>query len=158
LGDEGSGYKIALEALQIATQTVDGRNDARPLLNAVLRHWSLSDPTDLIRTVYAPTMTQSDVAALAASVSNLSQSGDKTSRGILEAAAKDLALHVDTVIKRLGLKAPPLAVAGGVLRAHFRGIVQEAIQSEIGTIQYVADPSMGAVTLARRLFQVARHP
>jgi N-acetylglucosamine kinase-like BadF-type ATPase len=158
LGDEGSGYKIALHALQVATQTVDGRADARQLLNAVLRHWSLSDPTDLIRTVYAPTMTQSDIAALAASVSNLSQSGDKTARGILDAAAKDLAIHVDTVIRRLGLKSTPLAVAGGVLRAHFRGIVQEAIESEIASIQYVADPSMGAVTLARRMFQVARHP
>ena len=38
LGDEGSGYQIAVSALHRVTQTADGRAQAKALLEAVLRH------------------------------------------------------------------------------------------------------------------------
>lgn len=46
LGDEGSGYRLAMDALRLATQTVDGRADADALLRTILRHWSLSDAVE----------------------------------------------------------------------------------------------------------------
>ena len=53
LGDEGSGYQIAISALRRATQTADGRAAAKALLDAVVRHWSLPDAVALIRHVHA---------------------------------------------------------------------------------------------------------
>jgi N-acetylmuramic acid 6-phosphate etherase len=156
LGDEGSGYAMALQALRFATQTQDGRADATALLKAVLQRWTLPNADALIRRVHAPTTTQSEIAGLAVDVLKLAATGDPYAQSIVEQGAKDLALHVDTVIRRLGIKRPPLALAGGVLRVQFRTAVQAAVQSELGPVQYVADPSMGALTLALRLLKAKR--
>ncbi|HKZ32217.1 MAG TPA: BadF/BadG/BcrA/BcrD ATPase family protein, partial [Vicinamibacteria bacterium] len=96
LGDEGSGYRMALEALRLATQTVDGRADADALLRAILRHWSLSDAGALIRHVHAPGMTPADIAALAPVVVTLAAGGDAAARGLVEQGVRDLARQVDT--------------------------------------------------------------
>jgi len=151
LGDEGSGYVIALRALQTATQTADGRANATALLDAILRHWSLPDAQALIRHVHGAHMTQTEIATLATVVTRLATEGEAASNKIIQQAASDLALHVDTVVRRLGLKRPPLALAGGVLRSCLRAALDQAIQSELGPVQFVSDPSLGAVVLARRL-------
>jgi len=151
LGDEGSGYPIALQALRLATQTADGRGDSPALLEAALRHWSLPEPSALIPHIYAETMTQAEIAGLAAVVLDLAARGDRDARAIIDEAGAELARHVDTVVRRLGLHRPPLALAGGLLRANLRNALQSAIETEVGAISYVPDPSLGAIVLARRL-------
>lgn len=153
LGDEGSGYAIAVCALRLAAQAADGRSDARSLLDAVLRHWALPDTDTLIRHAYAPQMTHSEIAGLAATVSNLASQGEPHASRILEEAAAALALHVDTVVKRLDLKRPHVALAGGTLKGPLRKGVEAAIRSDISAVTYVEDPSVGAVTIARRLLE-----
>lgn len=151
LGDEGSGYDIAIRALRVATQAADGRTEARPLLDAVLKHWSMRDPTTLIRYVHAPTTTPAEIAGLATAVLDLAGRNDTRAAAIIEEAARELARHVDTVVARLALRRPPLALGGGLLRGRLRQAVLQAIQSEVSGVTYVADPPLGAVVLARRL-------
>lgn len=153
LGDEGSGYQIALRALRAATQTADGRAGAQALLQAVLRHWGLDDASALIPHVYSSTMNQSELAGLAVVVLELAGKGDPVAAGIVTDAAQQLAAHVDALVHQLELTRPPLALAGGVLRATLRNSLQAAIRSELGPISYVADPSLGGVALARRLLE-----
>ncbi len=155
LGDEGSGYRLALEALRLATQTVDGRADAEALVRAILRHWSLSDAGALIRHVHAPGMTPADIAGLAPAVVALAAGGDPAARGLVEQGVKDLARQVDTAIRKLALTNPPLALAGSLLRSDMRRALVAAITSPIGEVAYVEDPCRGAVTLARRLLKKA---
>jgi N-acetylglucosamine kinase-like BadF-type ATPase len=151
LGDEGSGYDIAMRALRLATQSADGRYDAPALLQAAQKQWSIGDPSELIRYVHAPERTPAELAALASPVLALAGRGDAGARRVVDEAAQELARHVDTVVKRLGLVKPPLAVAGGLLSGHMRATVLAAVKSEMGPSSYVADPSQGAVVLARRL-------
>jgi N-acetylglucosamine kinase-like BadF-type ATPase len=151
LGDEGSGYQMALSALRLSTQTADERNNASALLKTVLHHWSLPNALALIRHVYAPGMTGAEIANLAPAVIELAESGDATAKALVDESARELASQVDTVIRRLALKNPPLALSGNLLRGNLRQPVQAAIKSTIATITYVADPCLGAVTLARRL-------
>jgi N-acetylglucosamine kinase-like BadF-type ATPase len=151
LGDEGSGYRIAIAALYRATQTADGRLDANVLLEAVLRHWSLREANALIRHVHAESVTPSDIAGLATVVLDLATRGDAHAKAIVDEAAFDLARHVQTVVKKLGVSKPPLALAGGLLRASLRQAVQARIGEEVGPVNYVTDPPLGAVVLARRL-------
>jgi N-acetylglucosamine kinase-like BadF-type ATPase len=151
LGDEGSGYQVALRALRVATQTADGRASATALLQAVLRHWSLPDANALIRHVYNDSMGQTDIAGLAAVVLNLAGRGDAAAVEILNEAARDLAIQVDAVVRKLGLSRPPVAMAGGLLRANLRHALQAELKTEVGPIHYVVDPSQGAVVLARRV-------
>ena len=151
LGDEGSGYQIAVSALHRATQAADGRRQASALLEAVLRQWSLKDPGALIRHVHDEARTPSDIAGLATAVLDLATRNDPDARAIVDEAAAALALHVRTVVKKMGVAKPPLALAGGLLRASLRQAVLAQVGEEVGPVNYVADPPLGGVVLARRL-------
>jgi N-acetylglucosamine kinase-like BadF-type ATPase len=158
LGDEGSGYQMALSALRLATQTADGRAESKALLEAVLRHWSLPDARALIRHIYAPAMTQADIAGLAAAVLELASNGDPAASAIANDSARELARQVDAVVRKLGLSRPPLALSGALLRGAMRQLVLAAIESEMGATAYVADPCKGAVALGRRLLTAPPGP
>jgi N-acetylglucosamine kinase-like BadF-type ATPase len=153
LGDEGSGYQVALRALRLASQTADGRADAQALLEAVLGHWSLDRPSALIAHVHAPTTSQAEIARLAVVVLQLAERGDAAARAIVDEAARELARHVDAAARRLDLAAPPLALAGGLMTASLRHAVHAALGTEVSAVAHVADPPRGAAVLARRLLQ-----
>jgi N-acetylglucosamine kinase-like BadF-type ATPase len=159
LGDEGSGFHIASRALQRATQAADGRVDAPALLKAILRHWSLPDPTALIRHVHAPTTTTAEIAALATLVIDLAGRNDAAALEVVAEAGGELALHIDTIVRILRLTRPPVALGGGLmLRGALRKTMLAAVKSELGPIAQVADPPLGAVVLARRLLKEAPRP
>jgi len=153
LGDEGSGYQIAVSALRRATQTADGRASAKALLDAVLRHWSLSDAVALIRHVHAEQTTPSEIAGLASVVLDLAARGDADAKAIVDEAASELARHVQAVVRKMGVAKPPLALSGGLLRASLRQAVLAKIEGEVGAVNYVTDPPLGGVVLARRLLK-----
>jgi N-acetylglucosamine kinase-like BadF-type ATPase len=156
LGDEGSGYHIASLGLRRATQAADGRIEAPALLKAVLRHWSFTDPGALIRHVHDPTTTPADIARVATVILDLAGRNDAVANEVVAEAARDLALHIDTVVRLLRLVKPPLALGGGLmLRGVLRKNVLAAVHSELGPVAQVADPPLGAVVLARRLLQGA---
>lgn len=154
-GDEGSGYQVALRALRLASQTADGRAEASALLDAVLRHWSLDRPSDLIARAHAPTTSQAEIARLAVVVLELAETGDADACAIVDEAAHELARHVDAAARRLGLTAPPLALAGGLMTAGLRHAVRAALRTEVSAVTHVADPPRGAVVLASRLLQAS---
>jgi N-acetylglucosamine kinase-like BadF-type ATPase len=159
LGDEGSGYHIASLALRRATQAADDRIDAPALLKAILRHWKLSDPSALIRHVHDPATTTADIAALATLVVDLAGRNDAAAMDVVAEAARDLALHIDTIVRLLRLTKPPVALGGGLmLRGALRKTMLAAVKSELGPIATVADPPLGAVVLARRLLQGSLKP
>ena len=117
----------------------------------MLAHWSLSKPEGLIAYVHAASIGTAEIAALAPVVVEQAAQGDAAARVIVDEAAHELARHVDTVIRRLGLERPPLALAGGLMRGNVRQAVQAAIRSEVGEVTHVAEPPLGAVVLAGRL-------
>jgi N-acetylglucosamine kinase-like BadF-type ATPase len=153
LGDEGSAYRLAIDALRLATQTVDGRESAEALVRAVLRHWSLTDAAALINHVHAPGMTPAEIAGLAPVVLSLAASGDAAARALVDQSIADLARQVDTAIRKLALEKPPLALAGSQIRGDVRRGVLTKIQTPLGDVAFVDDPCRGAVTLAKRLLK-----
>jgi len=154
LGDEGSGFYITERAMRLAAQTHDGRADAKGLLRAVLAQWKVASIEALIPKVYGPEVDEGDIAALAGTVLDLAGRGDEQARSIVEEAARDLARHVDTAIRRLDLRKPHLALAGGLLlRRAFQQQILGEVKSETGGTTYVTQPAQGAVTLARRLLE-----
>lgn len=153
LGDEGSGYDVALRALRLATQTADGRSGAHGLLAGVLDEWQLGAPEDLIGRVYSPHTTRPMIAALARRVTSLAEDGDADAAALLEDAGHELAKQVHAVARRLGLERMSLALGGGFIGAAAR--LREAVLRELGALvsssYFVADPATGAVVLARQL-------
>ncbi len=153
LGDEGSGYAIALHALRLATQTADGRASANAILETVLRHWNLEEPAQLVSHIYSPEMSRAELATLARHILDLAAVGDRDALAVVDDASKELARLVEAVARRLDLDRPPAALGGGLLGASARlreGLAQH-VRLRLGPMTYVDDPAVGGLVLARRL-------
>jgi N-acetylglucosamine kinase-like BadF-type ATPase len=153
LGDEGSGYQIATDGLKLATQAADGRGGSGALLQAALGHWRLREPKELIGVVARRDTTAEEIAGFATRVLELTGRNDPAAREIVERASQTLALHVDTVIQKLGLKDPPLALGGTMMRVSLKKFLLERVKSPLGPVTVVNDPVQGAIANARRLLQ-----
>jgi N-acetylglucosamine kinase-like BadF-type ATPase len=152
LGDEGSGYDIAVRALRLATQTADGRSAAPALLYAALDHWNLQAPEQLIGQVYRAETTRAEIAALARRIVALADAGEPAAISLLDEAARDLARLVVAVARKLNLIAPPVALAGGLLGAgeRLRQNIALSASVELGPLTYVEEPARGAIAISRQ--------
>ncbi len=159
LGDEGSGYAIGVAALRAVMCAFDGRGPQTALTAAVLAHWSLAAPADLVGRVYREEVGTAEIAALARLVDAAAGGGDAVALGILRGAGRDLAVTVEAVVRRLGLPAPtPCALAGGVIvngaqvRAAFLAAAAD-LKLHLQPITPVMEPARGAVRLATDLLR-----
>lgn len=156
LGDEGSGYDIGRQALRAAARAADGRGPGTALTEHILARWGLNTAEDLLSTVYADP-DKARVAALAELVIAAATEGDTVSRGILRAAAEELALAALTVASSLDLASPlPLALSGGLLIHHddLRRLVVERMQRArpVGPVVTVEEPALCAARFMARDF------
>ncbi len=159
MGDEGSGYAVGQAALQAVMRAYDGRGRPTALADAVLRHWDLAAPPDLVGQVYRTGMGPAEVAALAALVHAAAEQGDAVARDILAEAGRELALAVVAVVAQLGFSgsvacglAGGLIVNGALLRAAFLDAAA-ALGLDLQPITLVTEPAQGAVRLAQRMIE-----
>lgn len=157
IGDEGSGFDLGRSALRAATQAVDGRGEPTQLLAAILDHWKLSEPQQLISHVYHTGLKPADFAQLAAVVARAARAGDAVALQLLEQAADALATMIGAVARALELRETiPLALTGGLLieteslRARLVAIVRERGYA-CAPIELVRQPALGAVKIATQL-------
>lgn len=157
IGDEGSAFDLAQNALRAAAQYADGRGPATSLLNAILRHWKLDAPQEIITRVYRSGASHTALAQLAPTVVREAEGGDVVALQITSQAASQLARSVLAVSHSLHFGAPfPLALTGGLLLgAEFYRALFLRATSALGCacqpIALVHDPVKGAVRLAREL-------
>lgn len=88
LGDRGSGYDIALRALQTALQVADRDGQWPALGQRLLRALALNEPNDLVTWVHAAP--KGDVAALAVEVFAAGAARDRLAGEVLAGAAQSL--------------------------------------------------------------------
>jgi N-acetylglucosamine kinase-like BadF-type ATPase len=155
LGDEGSGYQMALEALKLATQAADDRGGSPALLKAALSHWRVTEPKELIGVVYEAPTAGEDILSFANRVLDLAGRNDAIARDIVERTAKLLAVEIETVVRKLKLTTPPIALAGATMRVTLKKALLEKITIPIGPVVVVADAARGAVATARRHLNAA---
>jgi N-acetylglucosamine kinase-like BadF-type ATPase len=152
LGDEGSGYDLARQALRLATQTADGRADAHAVLQAILAFWRLPEPRALIDQLYRKPIAPAEIAELTRPILALAAAGDPYARGLLDTTAHELVRVAQTLARRLDLPGAPVALAGGLLLAE--PYLRERIAAELGPawgpFACVEDPARGTLILARR--------
>ncbi len=155
LGDEGSGYWLGQEGLRAVLRADDGRGPATALRALLLPALGLQGPRDLIPWLYhASPPRAAEVAALAPHVLEAARQGDPCAADIVSRGAQELALAAHAVTRRLGMWAPPVALAGGLLRQP--NPLSEALCRllDLGHLpQPLYSPVMGAVLLAREAFQ-----
>jgi glucosamine kinase len=158
LADEGSGFWLGKEALRAVMRAADNRGPSTALTAQVLAHYEVERTQDLAREVYDGGVKPSAIAELATEVQTAAEAGDMVAAGILDTAARELALLAWSVAGRLGLPKGPIVLAGGTFRAAPE--LATRVGSEISTrlphaVTRLLDvePAYGAVRLAIALVQ-----
>jgi N-acetylglucosamine kinase-like BadF-type ATPase len=150
LGDEGSGYRVALDAVRHALDRMDAGAPVDPLTTALLASCGLSERTELIDFVYVR-QDRRYWAERAAVVTGLAAQGDPAAVMIIDAAADALAAFATRVLGRLDLPGP--VVLGGGFAVH-QPLLQRAVRERLGRTEMrllAHAPAVGAVRIATAL-------
>ena len=111
LGDEGSAYDIARNGLRAVARAADGRARPTALSELFLRAVGARDESEMARKIYATKLHRDDIAALANQVGLAARRRDPVAMRLLEAAGRDLAISVATVLRELSLLETPTSVS-----------------------------------------------
>jgi N-acetylmuramic acid 6-phosphate etherase len=157
LGDEGSGYAIAIAGLRTVMRAADGRTPPNLLTDNLLSHLGLREAQQLVPLVYQGSMDRAALAALAPQVFRAAAAGDMEAAIIIELEAHELAGAGAAVAHKLDFPDVPLplTLAGGVLLSntdYWEQVVDALLSRRIrvGPITLVKEPAEGAVILALR--------
>lgn len=156
MGDEGSGYAVALAGLRAAARAADGRGPATALSDRLLTAYGLTQVEDLIGVVYRGS-DRAAIASLAPVILAVAAEGDPVAAEIARTAAGELAAAAAAAARPLGVSEPiPVALAGGLLvsSTSFRTLFLDALTHRglhPHPVAVVAEPAEGAVRLAINL-------
>jgi N-acetylmuramic acid 6-phosphate etherase len=155
LGDEGSGYALAVAGLRAVVRAADGRGPQTALSERLLAGLGLRHPQELVGAVYGGGADRTTLAALAPAVIAAAEDGDGEAVAIVREAAQQLATTAAAAVRTLGLEgaAVPTALAGGLLlgSAGYRQRVLDglaALGCRAEPVGLVSEPAEGAVRLA----------
>ena len=155
-GDEGSGYRIAIEALRAAARDEDGRGPSTELLTGLRDRLDVHKLYHAIPLLYDPRTSRAEIASYAPLVFEIAENGDPVAAKIIEQAAISLSELVTTVHAKLNQSPlpPTVGLAGGVLTrqlAFSKRVAQKTenqMQSPIETV-IVTEPALGALRMAQ---------
>ena len=153
LGDEGSGYDIAIKGLRAIARAADGRGDQTELTDRILNGLELNEPAELIRWVHAAS--RDTIAQLAEIVFDTAKTRDTVADCIVDEAADELVCAATSVIEQLEFTEPfDIVLSGGNLihQTMFADKLRHRftrIQPEASVQLPKHEPAYGAVLLAQ---------
>jgi N-acetylglucosamine kinase-like BadF-type ATPase len=156
IGDEGSGYDVAVRALRAVAAAADGRGPSTELEGMLAHRLGVESPRDL-RERLSPVPAVTEIASLAEEVL-VAADTDGVAGDIVDGAAAALASLVDACADALGHRSEagplPVVLAGGLLTSGsaLRGrlvIRLEASPHRYAPITLTREPAAGALALAR---------
>jgi len=99
LGNEGSGYAIAMEAIRRAIRAFEGSEQPTKLLNEMIEYFNLYSPQDFRYKFFDPVTERSKISAFASRVFSCASAGDKVAVNIIAEQARLLAGTTKSLIK-----------------------------------------------------------
>ncbi len=155
LGDEGSGYDIAIRGLQAALRCYDGRGDYTTLAENFQVDLGLNSLEELVEVVYRRGWGVKEIAGLAPIVDRTAAEGDRLADGIINSAVAELILATKTAISGLFSHREDfeIVIIGGVwggeanCRERFEAAIS-AIAPNAKVISPRHEPAFGAGLLA----------
>lgn len=147
LGDEGSGYKIAIDAIKRMIFEEENSLLKSELTTRIMKRLGAKSIGEVVTFVYSST--KDEIASLAEIVSILGEEGNKIAEEILVNEGVDLAKTVINVYRKLKFESCSIALVGGVirkakiLRKSFEKYLRENIVIE-DIVDDEISPTMGA--------------
>ena len=155
LGDEGSGYDIAVGGLQAALKFYDGREEFTVLAEKFQTHLGLNNLEELVDVVYRRGLGVTEIAALAPIVDRAAALGDRVADGIINRAVAELIFSTKTAFSALFEPAEEFEIVmiGGVWsgEANCRGRFETAMSAIAPNAKVIlprSEPAFGAALLA----------
>lgn len=153
LGDEGSGFALALEALKAALRCADGRLGFTQLLSAAQDFLELNDIKQIMHRVYVGGISRRELAAFAPVVLRVAQE-DEIAADIVRRGAAELAQLVHIAALRLHLERCAVITVGSLLsHPHYRELVSRELATHSPSLTLrmpLLPPEVGAALLAIR--------
>ena len=160
IGDEGSAYRVVLDALRLVARRADGRDtqaaEHDPLMERMCAALGVTDTAQIVTEIYSPTFTRAKIASLAPEVLKACAEAPETGDQLLTPAGTALGEIVSAVARSLEWTSGtlPLAIAGGFLLS--AKVVQQRMIGHLVRQGYepditpVTDPVRGALVLAEQ--------
>jgi N-acetylglucosamine kinase-like BadF-type ATPase len=155
LGDEGSGYHIAINAFKNMIFEDEHNLPASPLSTAIMKKLSIEKPENIIGFIYSSG--KGDIASFVPIVVKQAESGDEIAKEILIKAGKDLAEMTYILYKKLNFNNEvAIGIKGSILTKVrlVRNSFEEALKESIGSFTIIdkeVSPAKGAFYLAKKL-------
>jgi N-acetylglucosamine kinase-like BadF-type ATPase len=118
LGDEGSGYWLAVRSIRAALADREGSGPQTALSAAAIDFFGVRSVEALATLVYAKPLSKGEIAAFAIETARVAHAGDRVARGLYARAAKDLAGQIAAVVQQTGLTGKfPVGLIGSAFKA-----------------------------------------
>jgi N-acetylglucosamine kinase len=119
MGDEGSAYDIAVQALRAVARAADGRAEPTVLGERLMGALGATTPLELALRVYGDPLEREQIAALAVEVVGAARDADAAALRILRSAGEELGQAAVSALRALGLDKETTSVsyAGSVFAA-----------------------------------------
>ncbi len=114
VGDEGSGYAIAVNALRSCCIMCD-KNESTPLLESANEFFGVDDFRKAIDIIYSAETSKDKIAGFAANVGKLAANGDETAETIMTAEAVAFGKTVTVLLDKVK-KCSLLGLYGGIFQ------------------------------------------
>ncbi|MBE6813480.1 MAG: hypothetical protein E7523_11455 [Ruminococcaceae bacterium] len=148
LGDEGSGFRIAQEALFEAVRAAEQSGENTTLLQAALTFWGVKSAPELIDVFYDPPMERNQIAKFAPCVIKEAANGDKIAMQVVQKQASLFADTAKALLKELPQDIP-FYVYGGIFEHNklFRDLFANELPDRT-VILLTKTPAEGALRAA----------
>ena len=146
LGDEGSGFMIALNAIKAAVAYRDGRGAWSAVIPRMLDFYELNNIEDIMPVIYRE-FDKARIAAFAQQVAEAARGGDELAEGIFRQAAAGLAAQIEVIHRVLEFGGPAeVTLIGSAFQAGevFTGPLRERLRPVTGGADFSA-PRLPAV-------------
>jgi glucosamine kinase len=157
LGDEGSGYWLAVQSIKAALADRERSGPPTALSRAAVEFFGVSSVEALAARVYGESLSKDEIAAFAAETARAAHAHDAVAVGLYERAARELGRQVAAVISQTGLGGEfPVGLvgsafkAGGVFVEPLAAVVREVAPRACVTVVETA-PVAGCLRLAARV-------
>ena len=118
LGDEGSGYRLAVESIRAALADRERSGLETALSAAAVDFFGVDTVEALATLVYSKPLTKGEIAAFAVETARVAHAGDEVARGLYKRAAVELGGQVRAVIEQTGLTGEfPVGLIGSAFKA-----------------------------------------